>query len=116
MKKAGLIHDVELESVGIINLKQFLDPLVVGRAFQGRINDPIGYVIAAHTLRRPYLGDLARLFDPIPVERPQDNASKVSMKITVQGDRVVAEDKNSEQNSSLASVVTVIVGGPAGGK
>eukprot|EP00392_Amoebophrya_sp_AT5.2_P007200 g7214.t1 len=87
---------------------EFLDPLVVGRAFQGRINDPIGYVIAAHTLRRPYLGDIARLFDPIPVERPQDNASKVSMKITVQGDRVVAEDKNS----SLASVVTVMVGGP----
>lgn len=51
---------------------QFLDPLVVGGACVGRRRDPIGYVVAAFTLRRPYVGDVVGLFDPIPVERPQD--------------------------------------------
>ncbi|CAD7936559.1 unnamed protein product [Amoebophrya sp. A25] len=66
---------------------QFLDPVVVGRAFRPYISYPVGYVAAAHSARRPLIGALTRGFGSIPVERPQDVAVKYKAKMRLQGDR-----------------------------
>ncbi|RKO98912.1 hypothetical protein CXG81DRAFT_15285, partial [Caulochytrium protostelioides] len=47
---------------------QFVDPVVL---FQ-HCNREIGFIAAAASMRKPLVGLLARLFNSIPVERPQD--------------------------------------------
>ena len=52
---------------------QFVDGVVVQKALS-QVRKDMGFLTAAKTMRRKYVGALARLFRAIPVERPQDIA------------------------------------------
>lgn len=68
---------------------QFVDGLVVMRAIRSR---QIGFLVAAKTMRRKYVGAMARAMNGIPVERAQDVAKigeghivEISSKTTLRG-------------------------------
>mmetsp|Transcript_56832 Transcript_56832/g.124670 ORF Transcript_56832/g.124670 Transcript_56832/m.124670 type:complete len:650 (-) Transcript_56832:197-2146(-) len=67
---------------------QFLDPVVVASTSQ---RDDIGFIVAAVTTRRKFVGALARLIRGIPVERPQDLAKPLQGTISVQGAKVTGK-------------------------
>jgi glycerol-3-phosphate O-acyltransferase / dihydroxyacetone phosphate acyltransferase len=52
---------------------QFVDPIVVAKAINSRKD--IGFLAAASTMRKKYIGSLAKVMQSIPVERPQDLAT-----------------------------------------
>jgi len=52
---------------------QFVDPLVVLKAISSR--QDIGFLAAAKTMRKKYIGAIAKTTQAIPVERPQDLAT-----------------------------------------
>ena len=52
---------------------QFVDPIVVTKAISSRKD--IGFLAAASTMRKPYIGAIAKIAQSIGVERPQDLAS-----------------------------------------
>lgn len=60
---------------------QFVDGLCVLKALQSRKD--VGLLTAAVTLRRKFVGSLAKLLGAIPVERPQDLAKKGSGSVRV---------------------------------
>jgi glycerol-3-phosphate O-acyltransferase/dihydroxyacetone phosphate acyltransferase len=64
---------------------QFLDPVVILRAATGRSD--IGYIAAAKSMRKRFIGDLAKIMNAIPVERPQDLAKAgVGVLVSIDGD------------------------------
>jgi glycerol-3-phosphate O-acyltransferase/dihydroxyacetone phosphate acyltransferase len=65
---------------------QFLDPIVVGSTAN---RDDIGYITAAATFRRTFVGKAAKWSNCIPVERPQDLAK------TMEGKASVADDSDT---------------------
>ena len=73
---------------------QFVDPMVVQRC----ANRDVSYLIAAASLRRPFVGRVARALDAIGVERPQDIASVGSGTVSssTQGDRFLVTGKGTE--------------------
>lgn len=52
---------------------QFFDPMIVQQACTTR---NIRWITAAKTMRRKFVGGIARIFDSIPCERPQDKKKK----------------------------------------
>lgn len=64
---------------------QFLDPIVVGAT---ACRDDIGYITAAATFRRKFVGQMAKWINGIPVERPQDLAKAVEGTASVSGTSV----------------------------
>lgn len=67
---------------------QFLDPLIVAGTSS---RDDIGYITAAATFRRQFVGTLAKLCKGIPVERAQDLASAIRGSASAENDEVVGE-------------------------
>lgn len=67
---------------------QFLDPIIVGATSN---RDDIGFVTAAATFRRKFVGRLAKWINGIPVERAQDLAKVYPGTASVNGAAVVGE-------------------------
>lgn len=60
---------------------QFLDPVIVMQC----VNRRIGFLTAAKSMRRKFIGAYARAMGSIPVERIQDVTEKGTGKVKIQG-------------------------------
>jgi len=70
---------------------QFLDPIVVGATAN---REDIGFITAAVTFRRRFVGRLAKWINGIPVERAQDLATAVPGRASAEGTSVTGEGTN----------------------
>ena len=69
---------------------QFVDPIVV----QSKAGREVSYLIAAASLRRPFIGRVARTLNAIGVERPQDISTAGVGSFVCKGVKVTGEGTN----------------------
>ena len=69
------------------HVNQFVDPICVLSVTER----PVRFLCAAWSMRQPYIGDLARALNAIPVERAMDIAKKGTGLVTVEGSTVTGD-------------------------
>ena len=70
------------------HINQFVDPICV----LSITDRAVRFLCAAWTFRQPYIGDIARMLNAIPVERAMDIANKGQGRVTVQGTTATGVD------------------------
>ena len=66
---------------------QFIDPITV----MSITDRPVRFLCAAWSMRQPYIGDIARALNAIPVERAMDIATKGPGMVTIKGQTVTGD-------------------------
>ena len=81
------------------HVNQFVDPICVLSV----TDRPVRFLCAAWSMRQPYIGDLARALNAIPVERAMDIAKKGKGLVTVEGSTVKGDAEVNFVEEGLAS-------------
>ena len=81
------------------HINQFVDPITV----LSITDRPVRFLCAAWSMRQPYIGDIARALNAIPVERAMDIATKGQGRVTVQGVTVTGDEGTDFVKQGVAS-------------
>lgn len=81
------------------HVNQFVDPICILSV----TDRPVRFLCAAWSMRQPYIGDLARALNAIPVERAMDIAKKGRGKVTVEGSTVSGDGETNFVEEGMVS-------------